>query len=146
MSTIDTSAYQQKKGLTVKDLVTTGIFTAIMFVLFLAGGMFFGMNPAITFYTSFGPALLCGPIYLLLVAKVPKHGPVIIMGVLMGALLFAFGMHWAMNTVFMVLGVIADLIAGSRKFQSIWMNILSYMVFSLPPVFSFIAFFADTAG
>ena len=29
------------KGLTVKDLVTTGIFTALLFVFVLVGGVFF---------------------------------------------------------------------------------------------------------
>ena len=32
------------KGLTVKDLVTTGIFTALVFVFVLVGGIFFAPN------------------------------------------------------------------------------------------------------
>ena len=34
------------KGLTVKDLVTTGIFTALLFVFVLVGGVFFATNPS----------------------------------------------------------------------------------------------------
>lgn len=34
-----------KKGLTVKDLVTTGIFTALVFVFVLVGGIFFCPQP-----------------------------------------------------------------------------------------------------
>lgn len=37
------------KGLTVKDLVTTGIFTALLFVFILVGGVFFATNPVLTF-------------------------------------------------------------------------------------------------
>ena len=35
------------KGLTVKDLVTTGIFTALLFVFVLVGGVFFATNTQI---------------------------------------------------------------------------------------------------
>ena len=37
------------KGLTVKDLVTTGIFTALLFVFVLVGGVFFATNPDLLF-------------------------------------------------------------------------------------------------
>lgn len=50
-----------KKGLTVKDLVTTGIFSAIFFVFTLVGGLPFAPNPVLTFYMPMGAALLCGP-------------------------------------------------------------------------------------
>ena len=38
-----------KKGLTVKDLVTTGIFSALFLVFALVGGIFFAPNPVLTF-------------------------------------------------------------------------------------------------
>lgn len=43
-----------KKGLTVKDLVTTGIFSAIFFVFTLVGGLPFAPNPVLTFYMPMG--------------------------------------------------------------------------------------------
>ena len=54
-----------KKGLTVKDLVTTGIFSAIFFVFTLIGGLPFAPNPVLTFYMPMGAALLCadGTVY-----------------------------------------------------------------------------------
>lgn len=73
-----------KKGLTVKDLVTTGIFSAIFFVFTLVGGLPFAPNPVLTFYMPMGAALLCGPIYLLMVAKVQKRWSVTILGIIMG--------------------------------------------------------------
>ena len=60
----------KKKGLTVKDLVTIGIFSALFLVFALVGGIFFAPNPVLTFYMPVGSALLCGPIYLLMMAKV----------------------------------------------------------------------------
>lgn len=78
-----------KKGLTVKDLVTTGIFSAIFFVFTLVGGLPFAPNPVLTFYMPMGAALLCGPIYLLMVAKVQKRWSVTILGIIMGIIWFA---------------------------------------------------------
>ena len=69
-----------RKGLSVKDLVTTGIFTALLFVFTMVGGVFFATNPVLTFYMPAGSALLCGPIYLLMVAKVQKRWSLTIMG------------------------------------------------------------------
>ena len=82
-----------QKGLTVKDLVNTGIFTAIFFVFTMIGGMFFAVNPVLTFYMPLGSALLCGPIYLLMVAKVHKRWSITILGIIIGIIWFATGMH-----------------------------------------------------
>ena len=46
------------RGLTVKDLVTTGIFTALLFVFVLVGGVFFATNPVLTFFMPAGGGLL----------------------------------------------------------------------------------------
>ena len=48
------------KGLTVKDLVTTGIFTALVFVFVLIGGIFFAPNPVLTFFMPAGADCLRG--------------------------------------------------------------------------------------
>ena len=64
-----------KQGLSVKDLVTVGIFTALFLVFALVGGIFFAPNPVLTFYMPVGSALLCGPVYLLLLAPLPFWEP-----------------------------------------------------------------------
>ena len=46
-----------KKGLTVKDLVTVGIFSALFLVFALIGGIFFAPNPVLTFYMPVGSAM-----------------------------------------------------------------------------------------
>ena len=131
----------QKRGLTIKDLVTTGIFTALCFILVLVGGVFFGANPVLTFWMPVGSALLAGPVFLLLIAKVPKHGPLIIVGIVTGLLFFVTGMHWTMCVAYAVFGIGADLIAGAGKFKNVWLNIISYMLYSLAAIFPYIMFF-----
>ena len=77
-----------KKGLTVKDLVTVGIFSALFLVFALVGGIFFAPNPVLTFYMPVGSALLCGPVYLLMMAKVKKRLAATILGAVLWIIWF----------------------------------------------------------
>lgn len=81
------------KGLTVKDLVTTGIFTALVFVFILVGGILFAPNPVLTFFMPAGSGLLTGPVFLLMIAKVQKRWSLSIMGVVICIIWFVTGMH-----------------------------------------------------
>lgn len=116
----------KKKGLTVKDLVTIGIFSALFLVFALVGGIFFAPNPVLTFYMPVGSALLCGPIYLLMMAKVKKRFTATILGVIMCIIWFVTGMHWAMALGYLVMGIVADLVAGAGQYQSKKINSISY--------------------
>lgn len=80
-----------KKSLTIKDLVITGIFSAIFLVFTLIGSILFAPNPVLTFYMPMGAALLCGPVYLLMIAKVQKRWSVTILGIVMGIIWFVRG-------------------------------------------------------
>lgn len=126
------------RGLTVRDLVTTGVFTALFFVLTMIGGMFTATNPVLTFLMPPVVALLTGPVYLLLIAKVPKHGPVVILGVVMGLLIFVTGMYWLYAVACVVMAVFADLIAGAGRFTNRTLNVVSFLVFSLNPLGSYL--------
>ncbi len=141
-----TQSYLHKKDLTVKDLVTIGIFTALFFVFELIGSLPFAPNPVLTFYQPFGIALLCGPIFLLMVAKVPKRGAIAILGIINGVVWFALGMHWGMDLGYIIMGIIADIVAGTKGFKNAKMNIFAYMLFCLGPAGVFVAYFADPAG
>ena len=127
-----------KKGLTVKDLVTTGIFSAIFFVFTLVGGLPFAPNPVLTFYMPMGAALLCGPVYLLMVAKVQKRWSVTILGIIMGIIWFATGMHWAFSLGYIGMGIIADLVAGAGHYRNKAINLLSYMLISLGGIYTYV--------
>lgn len=135
-----------KKGLTVKDLVTVGIFSALFLVFALVGGIFFAPNPVLTFYMPVGSALLCGPVYLLMLAKVQKRWSISILGAILCIIWFVTGMHWAMALGYLVMGIVADLIAGAGRYQSKKINSLSYILLSLGGTASYLVFFADPDG
>ena len=109
------------KSLTVKDLVTVGIFSALFLVFALVGGIFFAPNPVLTFYMPVGSALLCG-------------------------VWFVTGMHWAMALGYLVMGIAADLAAGIGSYRSRKLNSLSYILLSLGGTASYLVFFADPDG
>ena len=135
-----------KKSLTVKDLVTTGIFSAIFLVFTMIGGIFFAPNPVLTFYMPMGAALLCGPVYLLMIAKVQKRWSVTILGIVMGIIWFVTGMHWAFSLGYIGMGIIADLVAGAGDYRNKAVNLLSYMLMSLGGVYTYVVFFIDPQG
>lgn len=128
----------ESKKLTVKDLVTTGVFCALFLVFMMLGAGLFAPNPVLTFVMPCAVALVTGPVYLLLIAKVPKHGPIMILGIVMGILMFVTGMHWLWAVALVVLGIIADLIAGGGGFRNMTLNIVSFVVFSMNPMGSYL--------
>ncbi len=137
---------EEKKGLTARDLVTCGVFIALYFVFMMIGSMLFAPNPVLTFLMPAGAALLTGPVYLLLIAKVPKHGPLVILGVVEGLIMFVTGMYWLWAVALIVLGVVADLIAGSGGFRNKKLNVVSFLVFSLNPMGSYLMLWVDPSG
>ena len=137
---------QGKKSLTAKDLVTIGIFSALFLVFALVGGIFFAPNPVLTFYMPVGSALLCGPVYLLMMAKVKKRGAATILGAILCVVWFVTGMHWAMAVGYLVMGIAADFVAGAGKYQSKKINSLSYILLSLGGTASYLVFFANPDG
>lgn len=139
-------ANSMNKGLSVKDLVTTGIFTALVFVFILIGGMFFATNPVLTFFMPAGSGLLAGPAFLLMIAKVQKRWSLSIMGVVIGILWFVTGMHWAFVLGYLLMAIVADFVAGARKYRSKKLNSLAYILFSLGSTGTYILFFVDPNG
>ena len=139
-------ANSMNKGLSVKDLVTTGIFTALVFIFILIGGMFFATNPVLTFFMPAGSGLLAGPAFLLMIAKVQKRWSLSIMGVVIGILWFVTGMHWAFVLGYLLMAIVADFVAGAGKYRSKKLNSLAYILFSLGSTGTYILFFVDPNG
>ncbi len=145
MST-ETQRKNTKKGLTVKDLIIMGVFGALLMVCSMIGGVLFAVTPTLTFYFSIGSALLPGPVFLLLLAKVPKRWALTIIGIIVSLLSLIMGMHWGMCIGGLAGSFLADMIAGTKNYRSKRMNILSYIVYSFGPMGTYIVYFADPEG
>lgn len=70
------------------------------------------------FYFSIGAALLPGPVFLLLLAKVPKRWGLTIIGVIISLLSLIMGMHWGMCVGGLIGAFLADMIAGTKNYRS----------------------------
>lgn len=123
---------EKKKKLSVPELISIGVFTALYFVMvsiatFVSAVLLPGFSnvllPAIA-------ALISGCVFMLMVAKVQHFGGITVMGTVMGLFLFVSG-HFAVSLIIGIgCSVIADVVAcigGYRKKKGL---LASYIVFS----------------
>ena len=127
-----TSSINDSKRLTIPDLISIGVFTAVYFVLvaiatFASGAIVPGFSNVILPALA---ALISGCVYMLLVAKVQKFGAITIMGCVMG-LFFLVSGHFAVAFLANVIcGVVADLVARAGAYKNRVGLLASYVVFS----------------
>ena len=118
--------------LTVPDLISIGVFTALYFVLvtiatFASVAIFPGFNNVVL--PAFC-ALISGCVYTLLVVKLQKFGGISVMGIVMG-LFFMISGHFIISfAANIVMGIVADCVAKVGKYKSKKWIILSYVPFS----------------
>ena len=119
-----------KEKIQVKDLITVGIFTAIMFVVCMCVAML-GYVPIFIPLLSVIVPIIGGIPYMLFLTKTKKFGMITIMGVLEGIIMGIMGMGiWAFLTG-PLFGFIADLVVSAGKFKSVKHDILGYGIYSM---------------
>lgn len=117
--------------LTVPDLITVGVFTALYFVLVAVATFACALLPGVgNILLPAVAALISGSVYMLLAAKLQKFGGVTIMGLVMGLFFFMSG-HFVLSFAANILcGVAADFIASAGQYRSKKPLLASYVVFS----------------
>lgn len=130
----------KKYKLNGKDLLTIGIYTAIIFVVTLAVAMlmFFPFLIPVMFVLS---PVLVGIPFMLYLTKVKKPGVVFITGTIIGLVMWLTGMGPYIFLLNFVTGVGAELLLWSGKYQSSWKAIFAYAVYSLSGMGSYIPMF-----
>lgn len=119
-----------KQKIQPKDLITVGIFTAIMFVICMAVACL-GYIPIFIPLLSVLIPLVSGIPFMLFLTKVKKFGMVLIMSVLIGLIDGLMGMGvWVIATA-PICGILAELIFRSGEYKSAGKSILGYGVFSM---------------
>lgn len=123
---------QKTNKLSIPDLISIGVFTALYFVLvtiatFASAAIFPGFSNVLLPGIA---ALISGCVFMLMVAKVPHFGAITVMGTVIGLFLFVSG-HFAVSFVIgVVCSVAADLIAKAGNYKSKTGILVSYVVFS----------------
>ena len=122
---------KETKKLGVKDFITIGIFTAILFVVEFACAMLGYIHPIMVAALSVLIPLVGGIPMMLFYTKVERFGKITIMSVLVAIIMFATGMGYLGAPLILISGVVADLIAASGKYKSVRKSVVSYAVFCL---------------
>ncbi len=120
---------RNRSKLQSKDLIVAGAFAALYLVLMFACVSILGFIPILYLCAPLILAIILGPVYMLYVAKIPKRGAIVILGVLVG-LLTSIGGVWMAGLWAVACGIIAELIAGAGKYRSKRSYLISYVVFA----------------
>ena len=118
--------------LTIPDLISIGVFTALYFVLvtiatFSSVLLFPGFNNVVL--PAFC-ALISGCVYMLLAAKLQKFGGISVMGIVMGLFFMTSGHFIISFAAIIVMGIVADLVAKASNYKSKKGLLFSYVLFS----------------
>ena len=116
--------------LSVKDLISVGLFSVIYFICFMIAGIL-GYIPIFVVILPFVTGILGGIPFVLLAIKQQKFGAVTLLGLIAGLLSFLMGQTWMSIPFGLVFGLIADFIMKSGDFRSWTKNLLAYSVFTV---------------
>lgn len=121
-----------KNKLSVPDLISIGVFTALYFVLvtiatFGSAAIVPGFNNVIL---PAACALISGCVYMLLVTKLQKFGGISVMGIVMGLFFMTSGHFIISFAGNIVMGIVADFVAKLSSYKSKKGLLLSYVLFS----------------
>lgn len=118
--------------LQIKDLVTIGIYTAIYFMVNVIVMVCGGIAPLVWIFMPTILSLLCGVIYMPLMAKVQKPGAILIMGMITSLIyLIRDGFSLVLFVTYSVFCILAELIRKQMGYSSFKSNLFSYAFFSM---------------
>ena len=122
----------QRRGMSGKDVITVGIFSAIYFVINFAFMLLGGIHPLLWILMPGFIALFTGIPYLMMCAKVQKVGSVLLMGLITGLIYYVTGQFTVVILIsFATACILAELIRGLTHYQSMAGNLVSFVLFSV---------------
>lgn len=118
------------KKLNGKDLINVGVFTAIYSVVIMAFAMLGFIPVFMLTYAALMP-LFGGIVFMLFLTKVKKFGMVLLMGILLGILMWLTGMSYYALVLGSVTSLIAEFILKGGEYKSARRAVLAHGVFSI---------------
>lgn len=128
------------KKISGKDLINIGIYTVLYFVILSVAGALGYIPIFIPLMAIFVP-LLGGIPFMLFLTKVNKFGMLLIMGTLIGILMFVGGMGYWTLPVAIVTSLFAELVLKSGAYKSAKKSVLTCGVFNLWILGNFVPFY-----
>ena len=122
----------KRRGMSGKDVITVGIFSAIYFVINFVFMLLGGLHPLLWILMPGFIALFTGIPYLMMCAKVQKVGSVLLMGLITGLIYYVTGQFTVVILVSFVLACgLAELTRGLTHYRSMTGNLVSFALFSV---------------
>lgn len=116
----------QKKGMTGKDIITVGIFSAIYFITNFAFMLLSGLHPLLWILMPGLIAVFAGIPFLMMCTKVPKTGAVVLMGFITALIYFVTGQFTVVILIaFAVSCILAELCRICSHYRSFRGNALA---------------------
>ncbi|HEY0189150.1 MAG TPA: MptD family putative ECF transporter S component [Cellulomonas sp.] len=114
----------------IRDLVTIGIFTAILVVLSIVTGTVTAFHPVAYLFDPALLALLGGVFFLLVVLRVRRTGAVLLTSVLFG---LAWGLlgGWLLAGLMLVAGVLGELVVRRTGYRGATGPTVAWVLFTL---------------
>jgi energy-coupling factor transport system substrate-specific component len=137
----------QKQGLRAKDLITTGIFTMLFFIVVLVFAVLCSGIPMLQPFIVCADAVVGGVIFLYLVTKVRKFGAVTIMSSLIGLIMCLAGHFWPCIVFGIVFGLLSDFLCSVGGYKNFGWNTAGYAALIIGLTldgYSPMLFFAET--
>ncbi len=117
-----------KNKLSTKDIIVAAVLgvvcIAIRFVFMVLGGIL----PIVWFASHAFDALLIGPVYMLIVAKTKRTGPILMISLLTGIVFVSASLYILISGA--IAGIVAELCLRAGSFRNKFWILLSYIIFS----------------
>lgn len=113
------------------DLITTGIFTLLFFVVVFAFAMLFSGIPLLSPFIVCADAIFGGVIFLYLATKLCKFGAITIMSFIIGLIMCLAGHFWPCLIFGSVFGLLADLLCSRGEYRKFGWNTAGYAAMML---------------
>ena len=128
----------KREKMKTKELILAGAFVALYVVVLSILATVLGFVPVLYLVLPFVAAIALAPIFSLYVAKVPKFGAIIALGI---AVILVANMAAGITAITwgLVVTLIAEFIARSGQYQSKKKYFIAYIVFALTNVGPFFA-------
>lgn len=118
----------KERKLKAKDFITTGIFSILFIIIFFICIMCMSFLPYTQPFGMALTALIAGPVYMVMRAKVTKPGGIILFGAVYGLVMFGTGAGWIIPIAAVAGAVAAELISGAGGYLSFKLNAVGYAV------------------
>ena len=119
----------KSRGMSGKDVITVGIFSAIYFVINFAFMLLGGLHPLLWILMPGFIALFTGIPYLMMCAKVQKVGSVLLMGLITGLIYYVTGQFTIVS--FVLACGLAEITRVITHYRSMAGNLVSFVLFSV---------------